>query len=73
VEQYEARCRGIRSLVRHLSTGKSGTPETSRIAATFKDLRVEMGRDRNGLLSWVAVTPHVSNPHDYVNYMFKRP
>jgi hypothetical protein len=42
--------------VRHLSTGKSGTPETSRIATTFNDPRVEMGRDQNGLHSWVAHT-----------------
>jgi hypothetical protein len=57
VEWYEARCRGIRSPVRHLSTGKSGTLETSRIATTLKDPRVEMERDRNGLHSWVAPYP----------------
>jgi hypothetical protein len=39
-----------------VSTGKSGTPEASWIATTFKDPRVEMGRNRNGLHSWVART-----------------
>jgi hypothetical protein len=39
------------------SMGKSGTPETSRIATTFKDRRVKMGRGRNGLHNWVAPYP----------------
>jgi hypothetical protein len=56
VEWYEARCCGVRSPVRHLSESEGGTSETSRIATTFKDPRVEMGRDRNGLHSWVART-----------------
>jgi hypothetical protein len=40
-----------------MSTGKSGAPETSRIATTFKDHIVEMRRDWNGLHSWVAPYP----------------
>jgi hypothetical protein len=27
----------------------------------------------NGLIFGTVVTPRVSNPHDYVNHMFKRP
>jgi hypothetical protein len=37
--------------------GEGRTSKTSRIATTFKDPRVEMGRDRNGLHSWVAPYP----------------
>jgi hypothetical protein len=51
------RCYIVRSPVRHLLEGEGGTSETSRIATTFKDPRVEMGRDRNGLHSWVAPYP----------------
>jgi hypothetical protein len=53
---YEARCHGVRGPVRHLSEGESGTLETSRIATTSKDPRMEMRRDQNGFYSWVAFT-----------------
>jgi hypothetical protein len=56
VEWYEARCHGVRSPVRHLLESEGGTSETSRIATTFKNSRVEMGRNQNGLHSWVSRT-----------------
>jgi hypothetical protein len=51
---YEARYHRVRGLVQHLLEGESGTPETSRIATTSKDPRMEMGRDQNGFHSRVA-------------------
>jgi hypothetical protein len=47
----------VHGLVRHLSEGESGTPETSWIATTSKDPRMEMRRDRNGFHIWVATYP----------------
>jgi hypothetical protein len=49
---YEARCRKVRGLVRHLPEGERGTPET-----TSKDPRIEMRRDQNGFHSQVASYP----------------
>jgi hypothetical protein len=41
---------------------------------TMTSLNKEVSRMRKEAWSQVAfVTPHVSNPHDYVNHMFKRP
>jgi hypothetical protein len=57
MEWYEARCHRVCSPVRHLSESEGRTSETSRIATTFKDPRVEMGRNRNGLHSWVLPVP----------------
>jgi hypothetical protein len=36
----------------HVSQGR--TPEASRIVAVIEDPGVEMGRNRNGLHSWIA-------------------
>jgi hypothetical protein len=51
---YEARHRGVCGPIRHLPVSKGRTPETNQIIATSKDSRMEMGRNRNGLHSWVT-------------------
>jgi hypothetical protein len=41
-------------------------------APTFGD--VAGGMNESGEAKrWRRVTPHVSNPYDYINHMFKRP
>jgi hypothetical protein len=34
---------------------QGGTPEASQIAAAIEDPGVEMGRNQNGLHSWIAL------------------
>jgi hypothetical protein len=46
------------------SVNQSQVVEREVVRCSIEDRRTRSG---------VAITPHVSNPYDYVNHMFKRP